>query len=105
MLEPVRLFEGQIRYTFPALATAVGDIDTAVTTMRTELDDLDTRIRPKLINWDGGAMGSYAETKLAWDTAANNIATLLNSVSRAVGESNERMISTEMTNALRFQRG
>jgi ESAT-6 family protein len=104
MLEPVRLFDSQMRYTFPALAQAVSDIDTAISTMRTELDELDTRIRPKLINWEGGAMGSYADTKLAWDTAANNIATLLGSISRGVNESNERMIATEMTNAMRFQR-
>jgi WXG100 family type VII secretion target len=105
MLEPIRLLDTPIRYEFPQLVQGADDIKTATTTMNTKLTDLDTSIRAKLAVWDGGAFGSYEQTKLAWDNAARNIESLLGSISRAVVDSSERMANQEMINAMRFQRG
>lgn len=101
-----RYYDGPfIRVEFPALAQAAEDINVAMQTMDTTLSDLDTSLRTKLAEWDGGAFGDYSATKAVWDTAADNIKTLLGSISRAVNASNEQMAATEMRNALRFQRG
>jgi early secretory antigenic target protein ESAT-6 len=107
MLEPIRLFDGGtgIRYEFPQLVQGADDIGVAMQTMRTKLDELDTSLRSKLANWDGGAYGNYEQTKLTWDTAARNIENLLGSISKAVYESSDRMAQQEMINAMRFQRG
>lgn len=105
MLVHMRHFDGpMIRVEFPALAKAADDIHVAMQAMDTSLNDLDTSLRSKLASWDGGAFGDYSATKAVWDTAANNIKTLLGSISRAVNTSNEQMAATEMRNALRFQR-
>jgi WXG100 family type VII secretion target len=105
MLEPIRTFDGPIRYEFAQLVQGADDIGVAMNTMRTKLDELDSSLRTKLANWDGGAFGSYEQTKLTWDGAARNIENLLNSISRAVQESSDRMATQEMINATRFQRG
>lgn len=106
MLEPIRLFQGgPMRYEFAQLMQGADDIKVAMDTMMTKLSDLDTSIAPKLANWDGSAMGNYAQLKAKWDTAARNIEELLGSISRAVMTSSERMAHQEMINATRFQRG
>lgn len=104
MLEPIRVFSTPIRYEFPQLVQGADDIGVAMQTMRSKLEELDTSLRTKLANWDGGAFGSYDQTKLAWDGAARNIENLLNSISQAVVNSSDRMAAQEMANAAKFQR-
>jgi early secretory antigenic target protein ESAT-6 len=105
MLVTMRHFDGFIRVNFPALQQAVGDIDNTVSAMNTTLTDLDGRLQSKLAEWDGGAYGSYEQTKLMWMTAAQNISNLLFEIRDAVNASNEQMFMTEMRNASRLQRG
>jgi WXG100 family type VII secretion target len=104
MLEPIRVFDGPIRYEFAQLVQGADDIGVAMQTMNNKLTDLDTSIRSKLAMWEGGANGNYEATKAQWDAAARNIETLLTSISRAVYDSSERMAAQEMRNAQRFVR-
>jgi WXG100 family type VII secretion target len=104
MLEPIRLLEGAMIYRFPELVKASEDINTACQTMMSELDTLNRSLDTKLADWDGGSFGSYQETKTAWNTAAANIQGLLQTISRAVYDSSDRMAAQELANANRFMR-
>lgn len=93
-----------IRFNFAALQLAASDIDETVRAMDQTLDDLNTSLRVKLQDWDGGAFGSYAETENMWMSAAQEIKVLLNSIQMAVERSNQDMLETEIRNAQRLGR-
>jgi WXG100 family type VII secretion target len=94
-----------IRVNFAELTQAAADIDEVTRAMDIALGDLHTSLRTKLADWDGGAFGSYTDTKAAWDNAANQIKILLDSIRRGVDAANERMANTELAAAARLTRG
>jgi WXG100 family type VII secretion target len=94
-----------IRYQFPALEQAVGDIDNVVTAMDTTLTDLHNSVSTKLADWQGDSGETFASTEQKWLTAASNIKILLFEIRDAVNASNEQMFMTEMRNAARLTRG
>lgn len=105
MLVTMRHFDGPlIRMRFPMVAQAIDDIDEVVRAMDTSLSDLNTSLRTKLADWEGGAFGSYAETEATWNTAASDIKNLLFAIRNAVASSSERMAMTEMNNAAALAR-
>lgn len=105
MLVTFRYFDDRIRMSFPALTRAAGDIDECVRAMDTALADLNTSLDTKLADWEGGAFGSYEQTKAMWMNAAGEIKILLESIRRGVDSANERMALTELANANRLTRG
>jgi WXG100 family type VII secretion target len=94
-----------IRVNFAELTQAAADIDEVTRALDIALGDLHTSLRTKLADWDGGAFGSYADTKAAWDNAANQIKILLDAIRRGVEGANERMANTELAAAARLTRG
>jgi len=105
MLVTFRHFDSTIRMQFPIVAQAIDDIDEVVRAMNTSLTDLNTSLRTKLADWEGGAYGSYQQTENTWMTAAKDIETLLMAIRNAVAASSERMAATEMNNAAALARG
>jgi ESAT-6 family protein len=97
--------ESFIRYQFPALEQAVGDIDNVVSAMDTTLSDLHNSVSTKLADWVGSSGETFATTEQKWLTAASNIKILLFEIRDAVNASNETMFMTEMRNASRLTRG
>jgi WXG100 family type VII secretion target len=94
-----------IRVNFMALTQAAADIDEVVRAMDISLSDLNRSLDTKLADWDGGAFGSYADTKAMWMNAADQIKILLNAIKSGVDKSNETMAMTELNNAHRLTRG
>lgn len=94
-----------IRVDFAALTQAAADIDEVTGALDIALNDLNTSLDSKLADWDGGAFGSYQQTKAMWMNAAGEIKILLNSIARGVDAANERMAITELGNAARLTRG
>jgi WXG100 family type VII secretion target len=94
-----------IRVNFAELTQAAADIDEVTRAMDIALSDLHTSLSAKLVDWDGGAFGSYRDTKAAWDNAAGQIKILLDSIRRGVESANERMAMTELNAAARLTRG
>jgi WXG100 family type VII secretion target len=89
---------------FPEVAQAIDDIDEVVRAMDGSLADLNTSLDVKLAEWEGGAYGSYQDTKSMWMTSASDIKTPLTSIRNAVAASSERMAATEMANATALAR-
>lgn len=104
MLEPIRLLDGPMTYQFPTLVQASEDINNACNVMMEKLDTLNTSLDTKLADWGGNSRGSYTDLKHQWNTAAANIQSLLQSISKAVYEASDRMAMQEMRNAQRFMR-
>lgn len=104
MLEPIRPLGGPMIYQFPALAQGADDLNNACKIMMEKLDTLNQSLDTKLADWGGNSRGSYTDLKNEWNTAAANIQGLLQTVSKAVYESGERMAAQELRNAQRFMR-
>ena len=72
---------------FAALNQASTDISNALTTMRGQLEEADTTAKPLVASWEGGAREAYEVRQAKWTSAANEIATMLGEIQKAVIDS------------------
>jgi WXG100 family type VII secretion target len=88
--------DGQIIYNFDTIAGAMTAIDTAVSTMRHLLSQLETDLRPLETDaWTSEAQAAYKIRKDRWTTASNHIATILSQLKGALESSSQRMQATD----------
>jgi WXG100 family type VII secretion target len=88
--------DGQIVYNFDTIAGASSAIDTAVSTMRHLLSQLETDLRPlETEAWTSEAQTAYKIRKDKWTTASNHIAEILAQVKVALESSAQRMQATD----------
>jgi WXG100 family type VII secretion target len=88
--------DGSIVYNFDTIAGAGEAIDTAVSTMRHLLSQLETDLRPLESDaWTSEAQVAYKIRKDKWTTASNHIAQILTQVKAALESSSHRMKSTD----------
>jgi WXG100 family type VII secretion target len=95
---------GQIVYNFDTIAGAGEAIDTAVSTMRNLLSQLETDLRPLETDaWTSEAQTQYKIRKDKWTAASNHIAQVLTQVKNALESSSHRMKHTDNKAASYFQ--
>ena len=88
--------DGQIVYNFDTIAGAASAIDTAVSTMRHLLSQLETDLRPLETDaWTSEAQAAYKIRKDKWTAASNHIALILSQVKAALEASAQRMQATD----------
>jgi len=63
-----------------------------------DLETLEQELNPLVNTWTGAAQQAYHEKKQQWDTAAANLAQVLNEIGRAVGQANENYQAAEQAN-------
>jgi WXG100 family type VII secretion target len=93
----------QITVKFAALHKAAQDVGTAISSMHSQLDGLKTSIAPMVSTWDGTAQAAYLTRQKQWESAAQDITSLLTQVQGAVTKSAEIMQQREQANANKFQ--
>jgi WXG100 family type VII secretion target len=88
--------EGQIVYNFNTISEAITAIDTAITTMRGTLSQLESDLRPLETDaWTSEAQQAYRVRKDRWTAASNHIVQILGQVKTSLGAAAERMQATD----------
>jgi WXG100 family type VII secretion target len=92
-----------IQVQFGALQQASANIQSALSTMESQLSDLEAAAAPLVGSWVGDAKAAYEQRQQAWRTAANELSTILRDIKLAVDESAADYLSTEKRNTGLFQ--
>lgn len=80
---------------FDALQSGAAGIDSTYARLTSTLQGLEADLQPMVASWSGAAQEAYLTCKKQWEDAANQLATLLNGIGKAVGQAHENYTSTE----------
>ncbi|MDY3127165.1 MAG: WXG100 family type VII secretion target [Corynebacterium sp.] len=81
----------EIKYQFGEIANAAADINSTSARINGMLGDLKSHIAPMAATWEGDAAAAYSEAQAKWDRAADELNTVLATISNTVSQSNDRM--------------
>jgi WXG100 family type VII secretion target len=95
--------DGLLLVNFGSLQQASADIQKAVNTLTSQLDQLERDAGPLVQTWDGEAKQAYAERQAKWRSASQDLQAILQNIKGAVDQSVQDYISTERQAAQRFQ--
>ncbi len=87
---------------FWALQNASGHIEAALSTLHSQLDQLESDAAPLVATWSGEAREAYDARQAKWRQAASDLARILRSIKNAVDESAADYQNTERRNANMF---
>lgn len=89
---------------FAALNQAAADISSALSSMQSELDGVNSTVEPMVASWQSEAQEAFLQRKAEWTSAATDLHTLLNGIKGAVLKSAEIMQAREKANVAKFSR-
>src|SRR4051794_19592595 len=95
--------DGLLLVNFAALQQASADIQKAVSTMQTQLDDLERMAAPLVETWHGEAQQAYAARQAKWRASSHDLTQILHNIKAAVDQSTHDYIATEKQATARFQ--
>ena len=95
--------DGLLLVNFGALQQAGADINKALNTLRSQLDQLERDAGPLVATWEGEAQAAYAQRQATWRSAATDLENILRQIKTAVDQSAEDYTNTERTATQRFQ--
>ncbi|GAA0521341.1 hypothetical protein Ade02nite_64500 [Paractinoplanes deccanensis] len=95
--------DGVLLVNFGALQNASADIQKAVSTLQSQLDQLERDAAPLVSTWDGEAKQAYEHRQATWRAASNDLQNILQNIKKAVDHSVEDYIRTEKAATQRFQ--
>ncbi|MCY1137388.1 WXG100 family type VII secretion target [Actinoplanes sp. Pm04-4] len=95
--------DGVLLVNFAALQQAGSDIQKAINTLRSQLDQLERDAAPLVATWDGEAQQAYQQRQATWRAASENLTNILQNIHGAVGQSVDDYVSTEKQATARFQ--
>jgi 6 kDa early secretory antigenic target len=95
--------DGMLLVNFGALQQASADIQKAIHTMQSQLDQLESDAKPLIATWNGAAQEAYAERQAKWRAASQDLHHILQSIKGAVDKSTEDYVNTEKQATQRFQ--
>jgi WXG100 family type VII secretion target len=88
---------------FPALQQASADIQKALSTLDSELAQLERDAAPLVATWDGEAKQAYEQRQAKWRSASQELQSILRDIKVAVDDSAADYLSTEKKNTNLFQ--
>jgi len=94
---------GLLLVNFGALQQGSADIQKALSTMQSQLSQLDHDAAPLVATWAGDAQAAYAERQRKWTSASEDLANILRNIKVAVDESAQDYQDTERKAQQRFQ--
>ncbi|WP_433299893.1 WXG100 family type VII secretion target [Actinoplanes sp. CA-030573] len=94
--------DGMLLVNFGALQQATGDINKAISTMQSQLDQLSRDAGPLVETWDGAAKEAYAARQAKWQAASQDLTQILQNIKSAVEQSTQDYIQTEKQATQRF---
>ncbi|WIM96792.1 WXG100 family type VII secretion target [Actinoplanes oblitus] len=95
--------DGVLLVNFGALHQAGLDIDKALGTLRSQLDQLERDAAPLVETWAGEAREAYAQRQATWRAASTDLENILRQIRVAVDESAADYVATERAATRRFQ--
>jgi 6 kDa early secretory antigenic target len=95
--------DGMLLVNFGAMQQASADIHKAITTMQSQLDQLESDAKPLIATWNGAAQEAYAHRQTKWRQASADLHHILQNIKRAVDQSTEDYVNTEKAATQRFQ--
>ncbi|HEX8929382.1 MAG TPA: WXG100 family type VII secretion target [Actinomycetota bacterium] len=95
--------DGMLLVNFGALQQASADIQKAVNTLQSQLDQLERDAGPLVATWAGEAREAYSARQAKWRAASNDLQSILRNIKGAVDQSTEDYIATEKQATSRFQ--
>jgi WXG100 family type VII secretion target len=95
--------DGMLLVNFGALQQAGADINKAISTLQSQLDQLERDAGPLVQTWNGQAQEAYQARQAKWRAAAQDLTQILQNIKGAVDHSCEDYISTEKQATQRFQ--
>ena len=95
--------DGVLLVDFGSLHQAGADIQKALNTLQSQLDQLERDAGPLVATWDGAARDAYAQRQARWRSASHDLQNILRNIKVAVDRSTEDYLSTEQRAAQRFQ--
>jgi WXG100 family type VII secretion target len=95
--------DGVLVVSFPALQQASADIQKALSTLDSQLGQLERDAAPLVSSWDGDAKQAYEQRQSRWRTASQDLQAMLRDIKAAVDESAADYQSTERRNTNLFQ--
>jgi early secretory antigenic target protein ESAT-6 len=95
--------DGMLLVNFGALQQAAADINKAINTMQSQLDQLEGDAKPLVATWNGDAQDAYAQRQAKWRAASQDLHNILQSIKGAVEQSTEDYVNTERSATQRFQ--
>lgn len=95
--------DGLLVVNFGALQQASGDIQKALNTLDSQLDQLEKDAAPLVSTWDGEAKQAYEVRQSKWRQASQDLSAMLRDIKMALDESAADYLSTEKKNTGLFQ--
>lgn len=87
--------DGRLVVNFGALQQAAADIQKAISTLESQLAQLEADAKPLVSTWDGQAMQAYQERQQTWTRASADLQAILAKIKVAVDESSNDYLTTE----------
>jgi 6 kDa early secretory antigenic target len=95
--------DGVLVVTFPALQQASADIQKALSTLESQLAQLERDAAPLVATWSGEAKQAYDQRQARWRAASQDLQSMLREIKIAVDDSAADYLSTEKRNTSLFQ--
>ncbi|ROT33955.1 WXG100 family type VII secretion target [Micromonospora sp. HM5-17] len=95
--------DGLLVVQFPALQQASADIQKALNTLDSQLDQLERDAAPLVQTWEGEAQQAYAVRQARWRQSQQELSNMLRAIKQALDESAQDYLSTEKKNTSLFQ--
>ena len=93
---------GGLRVNHAGLDTAAQDLSRAVQQIDDRLNRLESELAPLRSDWTGQAQQAYVVAKSKWDTAMQDMKTLLAETSNTVTQSNQEYMAADQRGAASF---
>lgn len=93
---------GGLRVNHAGLDTAAQDLSRAVQQIDDRLNRLESELAPLRSDWTGQAQQAYQVAKTKWDTAMQDMKTLLAETSSTVTQSNQEYMAADQRGAASF---
>ena len=94
--------DGVLVVNFAALQQASGDIQRALNTLESQLNQLERDAAPLVASWDGEAKQSYDQRQAKWRQASQDLQAMLRDIKIALDGSAADYLSTEKRNTSLF---
>lgn len=95
--------DGVLVVQFPALQQASADIQKAINTLDSQLDQLESDAAPLVSTWEGEAQQAYQVRQAKWRQSQQELSNMLRDIKMALDESAQDYLSTEKKNTSLFQ--
>lgn len=97
--------DGLLTIDFARLRETSSHIQAAVTSMSSQLDQLERDAAPLVATWSGEAQQAYRQRQATWRQASNELVAMLQGIRRALDESIDDFYATEKRNVALFAGG